>query len=81
MTRIQSAYQSQLRDQANLLRQRADILPHGRARDALLLQAQRLERAAIVEGWVACSELQPPKGRANDTCDEPNVDAGASRRT
>lgn len=80
MTRIQSAYQAQLRHQADLLRRRADILPHGKTRDALLLQAQGLERTAILEGWVSCSELQPLKGRANDSRDKPDVDAGPDRR-
>jgi len=62
MTRIQSAYQAQLRDRADLLRQKADSLPHGRSRDALLLQVRGLERSAILEGWAGCSELQPPRG-------------------
>lgn len=61
MNRIQSAYQAQLRHQAHLLRQEADTLPRGRARDALLQQAHRLERSAIIEGWVSSSELQPMK--------------------
>jgi hypothetical protein len=72
MTRIQSAYQAELRHQASLLRQQVDTLPRGRARDALLQQAQRLERSAILEGW-ACSELRPPKEDRNKTHNQPNL--------
>jgi hypothetical protein len=79
MTKVQSTYQLQLRAQAVLLRQEADTLPRGRARDALLQQAQRLDRSAIVEGWVSCNELQPPKANMNEPHDNANVDARTNR--
>jgi len=67
MTKIQSTYQAQLRSLAAQLRNEAETIPHGRARDGLLRQAERLESSALVEGWISSSELQPPKERLNET--------------
>lgn len=81
MNRIQSAYQTQLRNQAYLLRQEAETLPRGRPRDALLRQAQRLEQAAVMDGWLSCTELQPPKEFASAACDEANAASRGSPKS
>lgn len=73
MNRTQSAYQAQLRAQATMLRQEADTWPRGRARDALLQQAQRLERSAIMEGWVSHGQRRPSKDVNNEAHHEPNL--------
>jgi hypothetical protein len=81
MAKIQSASQAQLRAQAYLLRQEADTLPRGSARDGLLQRAQGLEREAILEGWASCAELQPPRNATNETHHNSNIDAPTSPRT
>ena len=81
MNRIHSAYQAQLRNQAYLLRQEADTLPRGRPRDALLVHAQRLEQAAVMDGWLSCTELQPPKEIASAACDKANTASRGSPKS
>ena len=67
MTKIQSIYQAQLCSLAAQLRNEAETIPHGRARDGLLRQAEKLESSALVEGWISSSGLQSPKGKLHDT--------------
>lgn len=78
MSKIQSSLQSQLRAQAKQLRQDADSLPRGPARDALLLRADKIESTAIIEGWANSAGLRCPEGSVDGTAhNEPHMDAGA----
>jgi hypothetical protein len=46
---------------AEQARERAQTLPPGKERDALLRKASRLETAAHIDGWLSSPGLRPPK--------------------
>jgi hypothetical protein len=42
------------------LRQKAELMPAGAERDALLKKARRLDVASQLNNWLTSSELKPP---------------------
>jgi hypothetical protein len=40
---------------------KAEKLPYGKQRDALVRRARQLETASQINQWLTSSELQPPK--------------------
>jgi hypothetical protein len=50
-----------LAKQAKAIRDRAEELPPGAERDALMKKAREAEAGANIEGWITSSGLQPPQ--------------------
>jgi hypothetical protein len=48
------------REQAETIRLRADALPYGAEREALLKQARQLETASQMNAWLTSPGLQKP---------------------
>lgn len=46
---------------AEQTRAKAETLPHGRARDAMLKKAHQLETAYQINEWISSPGLHPPK--------------------
>jgi hypothetical protein len=58
------------------LRIEANKLPRGRARDALLQRADKIERSAIIEGWVNSPGLRTPEERNDKAHHKPHLETG-----
>lgn len=46
---------------ADIARDEAEKLPHGKDRDALLKKARQLDTASHINEWLSSRELRPPK--------------------
>lgn len=53
--------ETRLAQQAIRLREEAERLPHGRARDALERRARQAETGSHISGWLQSNELQEPR--------------------
>lgn len=53
--------ETRLAQHANRLRDEAELLPHGRARDALERQARQAETGSHISCWLLSNELQEPR--------------------
>ncbi len=62
MTTAQSkSRKDRLLEEAERDRERAEALPLGAEREALLKKARQLETAAHIDEWLSSPGLQPPK--------------------
>jgi hypothetical protein len=52
-------------DQAEALQREAEMLPMGRAREALLKKARQLRTASEMDRWIPSPGLKPPEGLRN----------------
>jgi hypothetical protein len=49
------------RQQSEEAKQEAEMLPHGKERDALVRKARQLETASHINQWLSSAELKPPE--------------------
>jgi hypothetical protein len=47
--------------QSEAAKNKAEKLPHGRERDALIRKARQLETASHINQWLSSAELKPPE--------------------
>lgn len=57
-------------DQAEALEREAEMLPMGRAREALLKKARQLRTASEMDRWISSPGLKPPEGLRNLSGDD-----------
>jgi hypothetical protein len=57
----QKTFQERLTEEAQRLKDEAERIPHGTARDLLLRRARQAETASHMDGWLSSPELRPPK--------------------
>lgn len=53
--------EDRLAEHARLLREEAELLPHGPVRDEALRRAREAETGSHLGEWLRSPELQPPK--------------------
>lgn len=63
MNRSKSAsIEEKWKRQSEALRLKAEGLPHGKEKDALLKMARQLETASQINQWISSPGLKPPTG-------------------
>jgi hypothetical protein len=60
-TKHSKTFEDRLAEQAQTDRQRAQMMPPGPERDALMRKARQCETAAHLTEWISSPGLQPPK--------------------
>jgi hypothetical protein len=60
-TKHSKTFEDRLAEQAQTDRQRAQMMPPGPERDALMRKARQYETAAHLNEWIFSPGLQPPK--------------------
>jgi hypothetical protein len=60
-TKHSKTFEDRLAEQAQTDRQRAQMMPPGPERDALMRKARECETAAHLNEWISSPGLQPPK--------------------
>jgi hypothetical protein len=56
-----TSLEDRIAEQARRLREEAELLPHGPARDAAMRRAQQAETGSHINQWLRSPGLQPPK--------------------
>jgi hypothetical protein len=61
LSKHQKTFQERLAEEAQRLKDEAERIPHGTARELLLRRARQAETASHMDGWLSSQELRPPK--------------------
>jgi len=56
-----TSLEDRLAEQARLLREEAELLPHGPVRDAAMRRARQAETGSHINQWLRSPGLQPPE--------------------